>query len=226
MNQKTKAQNTVTPDLETLLNMVDELELQAASGHTEYSTRSMLKLYLYMLVKRIKGFKTLAKQLRLKEELLGKFSLTSCPHRTILSRRFKQLPLVLREQVRSIHADFVAENVTLVEAMSVDFSLMHAQGNVWHKKQRDKGESPKCGNIDIEAHWGKSGCGTWVYGYRVHCLVSGCTAAALPCDVDVAPANIKDAKVFKDQLASSIPGQTQVLLGDGGFDDHDVTPET
>lgn len=217
MNQTTKTQNTVTLELETLLKMVDELDLGTDSGNIEYSTRSMLKLYLYMLVKRVTGFKTLAKQLRLKGELLSRFGLPQCPHRTTLSRRFKQLPLVLREQIRSLHSDFVAEGATLVDAMSVDSSLMHASGNVWHKKQRDKGELPTCGNIDQEAHWGKSGCGEWIYGYRVHCLVSGCSDAALPCDVEVASANIKDAFVFKDQLAASLPEQTQVLFGDGGF---------
>lgn len=130
MNQKMKTQDTVALDLETGLNMVDELELQADSGHIEYSTRCMLKRYLYMLVKGIKGFKTLAKQLQLKDELPSQFGLPGCPHRTTLSRRFKQLPLILREQVRSLHASFVTEGVTLVEAMSVDSSLMHAQGNV------------------------------------------------------------------------------------------------
>jgi hypothetical protein len=218
MNQKTKAQDTVTLQLETLLDMVDELELEADSGHTVYATRSMLKLYLYMLVKRIKGFKTLANQLHHRSELWERFGLAKVPHRTTLSRRFKQLPLVLRKQIRGLHAEFVAEGVTVVDAMSVDSSLLHAKGNVWHKKQRDKGELPKCGNIDQEAHWGKSGCGTWVYGYRVHCLVSGGPEAALPCDVEVTPANLKDAHVFKDQLAPLIPEQTQVLFGDGGFD--------
>lgn len=218
MNQRTKTQDTLTLCLETLLTLVDELELEEDSGHTGYPTRSMLKLYLYMLVKRIKGFKTLAKQLRCRDELLDQFELARTPHRTTLSRRFKQLPLVLREQIRTIHADFVAKDVTIVDAMSVDSSLMHAKGNVWHKKQRGKGELPKCGNIDQEAHWGKSGCGTWIYGYRVHCLVSGSSDAALPCDVEVAPANLKDAQVFTDRLAPAIPKQTQVLFGDGGFD--------
>ena len=222
MNQKTKTHDRVTLDLESVLNMVDELELQADSGNIAYSTRSMLKLYLYMLVKRIGGFKTLAELLRRKEELLDQFGLTAPPHRTTLSRRFKQLPSVLREQIRSLHADFVAEGVTLVDAMSVDSSLMRASGNVWHKKQRDKGELPSCGNIDTDAHWGKSGCGEWVYGYRVHCLVSGSSEAALPCDVEVAPANLKDARVFKDHLAASIPEDTQVLFGDGGFDDQSL----
>jgi hypothetical protein len=179
----------------------------------------MLKLYLYMLVKQIAGFKTMAKQLHFKDGLVEKFDLPRCPDRTTLSRRFKQLPLLLREQIRGIHTDFVAEGVTLTDALSVDSSLMHAKGNVWHKKQRDKGELPSCGNIDTEAHWGISGCGEWVYGYRIHCLVSACSSAALPCDVDVAPANVKDAAMFKNQLAPSIPEQTQVLLGDSGFDD-------
>ena len=219
MNEKTKTPNTIPFDLDSLLKLVDELDLPADSGNCDYSTRSMLKLYLYMLVKRITGFKTMTKQLQLKPELLAKFGLARCPHRTTLGLRFKQLPLVLREQVRTIHAEFVAEDVTLVDAMSVDSSLMHALGNVWHKKQRDKGELPSCGNIDTQAHWGISGCGQWVYGYRVHCLVSAYSKAALPCDVDVASANVKDTRMFKDQLAASIPEQTQVLLGDGSFDD-------
>lgn len=172
-----------------------------------------------MLVKRIKGFKTLAKQLRFKAGLLDEFGLSACPHRSTLSRRFKQLPLVLREQIRRIHAEFLDEDVTLADAMSVDSSLLHAKGNVWHKKQRDKGELPSCGNIDQEAHWGKSGCGEWVYGYRIHCLVSGTPDAALPRDVEVAAANVKDAAVFKDHLAPALPEQTQVVFGDSSFDD-------
>ncbi len=219
MKQKTKTQTTIALDIESLLKLVDELVLPRDSGNYAYSTKSMLKVYLYMLVKRIKGFKTMARQLGFKEGLLSQLGLLRCPNRTTLSRRFKELPLLLREQIRDIHSDFVREDVTLVEAMSIDSSLMHAKGNAWHKKQREKGELPSCGNIDQEAHWGKSGCGEWIYGYRVHCLVSGASDAALPCDVDVAPANLKDALMFKEQLSSSIPKQTQVLLGDGGFDD-------
>ena len=127
MNQRTKTQDMVTLELETLLEMVDELDLGTASGNNQYSTRSMLKLYLYMLVKRITGFKTMAKHLRLKTELLSRFGLSQCPYRTTLSRRFKRLPLILREQIRAIHTDFVAEGVSLVDALSVDSSLMHAQ---------------------------------------------------------------------------------------------------
>ncbi|MEZ4633321.1 MAG: hypothetical protein R2880_21840 [Deinococcales bacterium] len=49
-----------------------------------------------------------------------------------------------------------------------------------------------------------------VKGYQVHCLVSGASEAALPCDVEVEPANTKDAGVFK-KLIHSIPTQTKVI---------------
>lgn len=105
MNQRTKTQTTVTLDVESLLNLVDELDLPTDSGNCDYSTRSMLKVYLYMLVKGITGFATMAKQLRFKAGLLAQSGLLACPYRTTLSRRFKALPLVLREQIRTVHVD-------------------------------------------------------------------------------------------------------------------------
>ncbi|MEZ4633332.1 MAG: transposase [Deinococcales bacterium] len=219
MNESTEAEASVALELWVLLDFVDEMELGKESGYVDYTTRSMLRTYLYMLVKRIKGFKSLAKHLELKPEVRKRLGLKSCPHRTTLSRRFKEIPEVVREQIRQLHGYFVSEGVTRAEVMSGDSSLMNAQGNVWHKKQMEQGELPSCGNIDKEAHWGVSGCKKWVYGYRIHCLVSAASEAALPCDVEVEPANIKDAQVFKEELIHSIPEQTKVVLADGGFDD-------
>ena len=96
---------------------------------------------------------------------------------------------------------------------------MHASGNVWHKKQRDKGELPKCGNVDTEAHWGKSGCGEWVFGYRLHNLtLCGPEGITWPAASSLHAANVKDADVFDDELVQQLPAATQVLLGDGGYD--------
>lgn len=200
------------------MKLVDELELAADGDNVIYDTRTLLKVYLYMLIKGITGFKTMVKKLNHQPELLASMGLATCPHRTTLSKRFKVLPEGLREQIRTLHNGFVAEGLNITEVMSVDSSLMQAKGNVWHKKQRDKGELPKCGNIDQDAHWGKSGCGEWVYGYRVHCLVSHPAEAALPCDVEVASANIKDAAVFEQHLCPSIPTETKVIFGDSGYD--------
>lgn len=219
MTKEKETQGIVALEIKSFLNFVDELDIDCDSDKHIYSTKSLLKLYLYMLIKQISGFKTMAKQLTLKSELLTLFGLPGCPHRTTLSDRFKALPLLLREQIRDLHNQFVKDDVTLADALSADSSLMHAKGNVWHKKQRDKGELPKCGNVDTDAHWGVSGCGDWVYGYRVHCLVSSPSEAALPFDVEVEPANIKDYQVFKEKLALNIPQETQVLFADSGFDD-------
>lgn len=165
---KKKTQPIVALDLQSLLGYVDAMNIECDTSKHQYSTKALLKLYLYMLIKRIMGFQTIAKQLQLKPELQSLCGLESCPHRTTIAKRFKALPLVLRQQIRDLHTQFVTNDVSFVDALSADSSLMQAKGNVWHKKQRDKGELPKCSNIDTDAHWGKSGCGKWTYGYRVH----------------------------------------------------------
>lgn len=63
---------TITLEIKSLLTFVDELEIDDDdTWKHQYSTRTMLKLYLYMLIKRISGFKTIAKQPKLKPEFLS-----------------------------------------------------------------------------------------------------------------------------------------------------------
>jgi hypothetical protein len=81
-------------------------------------------------------------------------------------------------------------------------------------------ELPSCGNIDTDAHWGVSGAGQWVYGYRLHSLMScGPYGLDLPCDAQVEPANVKDADVFKRAFVPSLPESALVILADTGYDD-------
>ena len=222
--EKTKADASITSKNEDLLTMeawlslVDEIEIKEDAKQV-YKMKVMLKVYLYMLIKGIIGFKTMHNHLKLRPDVMVSLGLETCPHRTTLSRRFKALPKFLREQIRCLHREFVEAGETMVEVMSVDSSLMGANGNVWHKSDREQGVIPSCGNIDTEAHWGKSGCGEWVYGYRVHCVVSSPAECALPFDIEVEAANIKDAKVFKDDFSQHLPQETRLVLGDNGFDD-------
>ena len=130
------------------------------------------------------------------------------------------MPEVIRLALRGLHQHFVDEEHSDESIMSVDSSLMHAHGNVWHKKQRDKGELPSCGNIDQEAHWGVSGAGDWIFGYRLHSLMScGPYGLSLPYDAQLEPANVKDASVFKTVFAPNLPEATQLVLADSGYDD-------
>lgn len=142
------------------------------------------------------------------------------PHRTTLGKRFKRMPETVRFALKQVHGEFVDQQQSDASIMSVDSTLMHAHGNVWHKKQRDQGELPTCGNIDTQAHWGVSGAGEWVYGYRLHTLMScGPYGLELPCDAQVEPANIKDAEVFKSVLVPSMPEGAEIILADAGYDE-------
>jgi hypothetical protein len=96
---------------------------------------------------------------------------------------------------------------------------MHAHGNIWHSKDLKAGVVPTCGNIDIDARWGKSTCKGWVFGYKLHTTVMAASPAGirLPLDVAVTPADAKDYDVFKQRLISGLPNQTQIALGDGGY---------
>jgi len=214
--QETKAEKKITLDIESWLGLIDELDIAENTSY-EYQNKSMLKLYLYMLVKGITKFKTMASHLKKKSSVLALVGLNKCPHRTTLSVRFKAMPEEIRQQLRMLHNSFVEEEESLIDLMSTDSSLMEAKGNKWHKKDRKQGIIPSCGNIDTEAHWGVNGAGKWTFGYRLHCVVS--CHSTLPYDIQVEPANIKDAEVFRRDFVKHLPNETLVVLGDSGYDD-------
>jgi hypothetical protein len=130
------------------------------------------------------------------------------------------MPEVTRTLLRQVHQRFVEVGQSDPSLMSVDSSLMHAHGNVWHAKQMKAGELPSCGNIDADARWGVSGAGEWVFGYRLHSLMScGPYGLTLPYDATVEPANVKDAEVFKTVFVPSLPKGVELILADTGYDD-------
>lgn len=199
--------------LQDCLNKIDELGIQELASYS-YSERSMVKVFAYGLIKGIREFKALHDHLEGKPEVRNWLKWQQVPHRTTLSRRFKGLPEKLCSLIAEVYQKFVITEQIEEMVMSVDSSLMRAQGNVWHKKDRDAGVLPSCGNIDTEAHWGVDGCGEWTYGYRVHCLVNADAELALPKDIAVHAANLKDGAVFTDELALSLSGNTEVVLAD------------
>jgi len=201
------------------LKLTDELELPPEAKAYRYSQRSILKLFLYSLIKGMHGFKTLYKHLQLKPQVLNLIGLDSLPHRTTLSRRFKRIPDILRHAIRNLFGRFVEQGHSDASLLAADSTLMHANGNLWHRKDMKEGRLPSCGNIDTDAHWGVSGEGTWVYGFRMHVAVTAFDERVVPFDVVVEPANIKDSKVFRKELSLHLPQEAQVLLGDGGYDD-------
>lgn len=209
----------IPPTWEELFSGLDEGVLPERSYPYSYQDLPLIKLFVYSRIKGISGFQSLQKHLEVRSDVLNLVGLDKVPHRKTIAKRFRALPDAVLALLHQL-----TEHITLAEELdpsiaSVDSTLMNAKDNVWHQKQRAKGELPKCGNVDQEAHWGKSGCGEWVYGYRLHSLtLCGPEGITWPAAISVHPANIKDADVFDNELAHRLPNDVQVLLGDGGYD--------
>lgn len=209
----------ITPRWEALLSALDECVVAERSYPYNYQDLPLIKVFVYARVKGIDGFQSLQKHLAVHPDVLALVGLARVPHRKTLANRFRALADLVGELLAQLTAHTTQAEAVDASVASVDSTLLHAHGNVWHKKQRDGGELPKCGNIDQEAHWGKSGCGQWVYGYRLHVLtLCGPGGITWPAMVSVHPANGKDAQVFDDEFARQLPNATQVLLGDSGYD--------
>jgi transposase len=202
------------------LNQLDHLELPALEASQIYSDRSILKAHLYALIRQITSFKLLAKILLEKPELRQICNLKTAPHRTTLSRRFKHLPQPLALLLDQLTNQ--AQKMNLIDASitSTDSTLMKANGNVWHKKNMLANELPACGNIDTDAHWGKSAYKGWTFGYAMFSLVTcGPQGIVWPVESVLHPANANDVVIFKQDLLTHLPSETKLLLADSGFDD-------
>lgn len=208
----------LAPSWEDLFKELEGLEFKERSYPYQYDDLTIMKLFVYSRIKRIGGFKTMHKHLSLRPDVVKLVGLEKIPHRKTLARRFREISGEVLDLLHQLTQRFMALGAIDPCIASVDSTLMQANGNIWHKKQMDAGELPKCGNVDTEAHWGVSGCGEWIFGYRLHCLtLCGVEGITWPATVSVHSANIKDAKVFEDELSSQLPPTTEVALADGAY---------
>ena len=170
----------ITPKWEELFASLEGLALAEHSYPYQYQDLPLIKLFVYARIEGISGFQTLQKHLELRTDVVELVGLKAVPHSKTIAERFRSLPEVVSSVLTQLTDIFVETGDVDASIASVDSSLLHAQGNVWHKKQRDKGELPTCGNIDQETHWGKSGCNEVVpalAGVPVN-LTSGYSATA------------------------------------------------
>ena len=84
-------------------------------------------------------------------------------------------------------------------------------GPPWHKKDSEKGHVPHS-KIDTQAGWTKSGWHGWVWGWKLHLVV---TAARvwIPLAAYLRPANEADNQIAPDLIAD-LPAEMRFLLGD------------
>ena len=161
-----------TLTISRFLNQLDTLELPTLQAPQKHSDRSFLKLFLYAQIHKITSFKLLAKMTLEKPDLQQLCNLKTAPHRTTISRRFKTLPNPLTLVLDQLTLKAQNQELIDVSITSTDSTLMKANGNLWHQKNMIANEIPACGNIDTDAHWGKSGCKGWTFGYALFSLVA------------------------------------------------------
>lgn len=220
-------------NLVTLVRAVDRLPLPPAPtpvgrGHPYvYSDRLMLKAVVVMIVRRLPNAHLLVAVLNqptaAMAELRGLLTENGrFPCRRTWARRLALVPDTLPARIA-----WLGEHLaTLIQPWqdgggiaAIDSTVMRANGGVWHKKDREANIVPHS-SIDTEAHWTKSGWHGWVYGWKLHLIVS-VGPVWIPLAADVTPANAADNETAFDVVAD-LTTTLRYLLGDMSYNDPEL----
>jgi hypothetical protein len=211
--------------LVALVLLVDRIPLPDAPAKrprgrpTVYSDRLFLKALVIMIVRHLAKVGTLlavldepAPAMRALRALLseeGRF-----PSRRTWERRLRAIPATLPAQIGCLGralAMALAPWAACGRAVAIDSTALRASGGVWHTKDREAGVVPHT-SIDTEAHWTKSGWHGWVYGWKLHLVVT-VAAVWLPLAAALTPANVADNEVAP-ALLPEVPDAARYVLGD------------
>jgi hypothetical protein len=144
------------------------------------------------------------------------------PTRRTFERRLKAIPPTLPAQIGCLGRCLVEVLVPWPgggAAAAIDSTPLRASGGVWHKADRERGNVPHTA-IDTEAHWTKSGWHGWVYGWKLHLVVS-VAAVWIPLAAELTPANTAD-NVQAPSLLRDLPPVVRFILGDVHYNDPDL----
>jgi hypothetical protein len=150
------------------------------------------------------------------------------PSRRTWERRLARMPQRLPSAIASLGRQLVARLRVWEDdgrAVALDSTPLRARGLVWNQQDRAAGKVPET-RIDTDAHWAMSGWHGWVFGYKVHVLVTVCPRAQvwLPLAAALTPGNVADstqAPQLLDDLAPLVLPELFVLA-DSAYHDPDV----
>jgi len=214
--------------LVALVQLVDRLPLPEPRPRrgrpAVYSDRLFLKALVIMIVKRLPKVHLLLTVLEQPTAEMQQLRACLCadgryPTRRTFERRLRALPATLPAQLGCLGRYLVAVLAPWPAgsaAAAIDSTVLRALGGVWHRKDREAGVVPHS-SIDTEAHWTKSGWHGWVYGWKLHLVVT-VAAVWLPLAADLTPANAADNEVAP-RLLPELPPALRFLLGDTSYDD-------
>ena len=155
------------------------------------------------------------------DKLLKVCRLNQIPDRRTIDRRFQNPPT--SQIVGTMGNLFISEKLVDDTSVSVDSSMLKADGPVWHKSDMKNNRLPIAG-IDTDAKWGFSKSKGWVFGYKLH---MSCSTGRLivPLSADLTTANVHDSKPY-DKLIDSLTELIQNILCDPAYDDGSLYEST
>lgn len=211
--------------LVTLVKLVDRIPVPLTPPKRErgrpkvYPDRLFLKALVIMIVRHLHKVHELLsvleqptaemRALRALMTVKGRY-----PSRRTWERRLKAIPDSLPAQIGCLGrylVDLIGPWENCGRAAAADSTVLRANGGVWHKKHREKGEVPHT-SIDTEAHWTKSGWHGWVYGWKLH-LIATVAAVWIPLAAELTPANEAD-NIAIEPLLWELPSEVRYVLGD------------
>lgn len=209
-----------------LLTLVDEVPLAPPAARRGrpcvYAERLFVKAVVIMVVRHLPTVHALLAVLEQPEMAAVRAAMSEqgcLPTRRTFERRLKALPLRLPAHVAVVGAHLLARLdpwAAAGRAVAIDSTPLHARGGVWHQKHRAAGKVPHA-TIDTEAHWTKSGWHGWVYGYKLHLIVT-VADVWLPLAATLTPANAADNEQAPP-LLDALTAERVFVLGDTAYND-------
>jgi hypothetical protein len=139
------------------------------------------------------------------------------PSRRTFERRLKRLPQHLPDWIAYLGEHLVSLYQPWqhsARAAAMDSTALRARGTVWHQKDRATGHVPNT-SIDTDAHWTKSGWHGWVFGYKLHLIVT-MASVWIPLAAQLRPANEAD-NVVAERLVAAVRAQVRFYCGDSAY---------
>lgn len=187
-----------------------------------YSERLFVKAVVVMVVRHLPTVHALLAVLERPEMAAVRAALSeggAFPSRRTFERRLQALPAHLPAQIAGLGAHLLGKLDPWTaggRAVAIDSTPLHARGGVWHKKHREAGEVPHT-SIDTDAHWTRSGWHGWVYGYKLHVVVT-VAGVWLPLAAELTPANAADNEQAPS-LLDALTVEHLFVLGDTAYND-------
>lgn len=214
-----------------LLSLVDQVPLPSQEKRKRrgrpyvYPTRLIIKLWIVMIFRRIRSAYALHQFLNqdlpeIQELRKALFGNGPMPSRRTIERRLSILAEALHQEIVALGQMLLSRlkwwDSTSAAAVAIDSVTFHACGGVWHKEHQEKGIVPDT-RIDTEAGWTKSGWHGWVYGWKLHVIVTA-SRILIPLIAWATAANTAD-NIIAYNLVGKLPKCIRWLLGDTSFQD-------